>query len=44
MCRRRTGGPLNGLGQIMRRESDFELQWLLDGLNFTGEVWRRSKR
>jgi hypothetical protein len=23
----------------MRRESDFELQWLLDGLNFTGEVF-----
>jgi len=23
----------------MARESDFELQWLLDGLNVTGEVF-----
>ena len=39
MCRQRSGDPLRRLGQIMRRESDFELQWLLDGLNFTGEVF-----
>lgn len=39
MCRQRSGDPLRRLGQAMARESDFELQWLLDGLNVTGEVF-----
>jgi hypothetical protein len=39
MCQQRSGGPLRRLGQTMSRESDFELQWLLDGLNLTGEVF-----